>query len=197
MAENTFAVAFDGAIADGADAARVKASVARLFKVEPAKVEPLFSGKRVYIKKNIDRATALKYQAALQQAGALCEVVDLASPASEGPSQAPAPSGMTLAEPGVVLIEPERVEAPDIDVSALTMAETGVTLVEPERVEPPAIDTRDLSLAEAGATLGESEAVQALEVDLRGITLAEPGVILVEPEAVEPPQIDTSRLSVT
>ena len=91
MSGNTFAVVFSGKIAAGASADRVKANVAKLFKVEVAKVERLFTGARVAIKKGLDEATAKKYQMALAKAGAICDVVKVAAPAAKpGPSAAAA-----------------------------------------------------------------------------------------------------------
>lgn len=76
MTENRFQVAFEGRIAPGAELSEVKSQLARLFKTDPAKVEPLFSGTRVVIRRNLDEATALKYVQAMKLAGALAEVVD-------------------------------------------------------------------------------------------------------------------------
>jgi len=72
MSGNTFEVVFDGKLVEGASVDQVKQNVATLFRVEVAKVERLFSGERVVIKKGIDEAAAKKYQLALLKAGAVC-----------------------------------------------------------------------------------------------------------------------------
>jgi hypothetical protein len=48
----------------------VKANVAKLFKADEAKVAQLFSGRPCLLKKDVDKATAAKYQQALKNAGA-------------------------------------------------------------------------------------------------------------------------------
>ena len=53
MSDDKFEVAFSGEIADGADIEQVKVKVGQMFKADAAKIEHLFSGKRVVIKKKI------------------------------------------------------------------------------------------------------------------------------------------------
>jgi len=217
MGEKTFQVAFSGDTVPGASLDKVKANVAQLFKAPAAKIEPLFSGKRFVIKKNLDEATARKYQTALKRAGALAEVIDAAGPASEperasppksaagaSPRQAPhAPqspgagtlAGATVDEPGVVIVKPEQPEEPDINVSHLSMDRPGATLVEHEEVDPPQVNTAGLSLDEPGVTLIEPQETEPPRVDTSGLSMDEPGATLVEPEDVETPDIDTSSLS--
>ncbi len=74
MSDELFEVAFSGQISDGAEPGEVKAKVGKMFNADDAKLAQLFSGRRVVIKKNIDRATAAKYQTALNRAGAECEI---------------------------------------------------------------------------------------------------------------------------
>ncbi|MCK5639998.1 MAG: hypothetical protein KAJ19_04350, partial [Gammaproteobacteria bacterium] len=89
MSENTFAVAFSGQLVEGADPAQVRTNLAQLFKLDATKVEHLFSGKRVVIKKGVDQQTAGKYKLALHKAGAVAEIINLAAaqkPASVTPA---------------------------------------------------------------------------------------------------------------
>lgn len=196
MSGKTYKVIFSGAIAPGAEPEKVKRNVAALFKVPPERIVPLFSGKPVVLKKNLDKATALKYIVALKRAGALARVVDGA--AATSPSAGAASSkGMTLAEPGVTLVAPKPVSEPNIDVSALSLAETGTTLMEPRPVAPLKVDLEALSLAEPGVTLIEPEAVAPLDVNVAALSMAEPGATLVEPEQVEPLEVDIRSLSMT
>jgi translation elongation factor EF-Ts len=74
MSDELFEVAFSGQVSDIAELDNVKARVGKIFNTDAAKVVQLFSGKRVVIKKNIDRLTAEKYQHALTKAGAIAEV---------------------------------------------------------------------------------------------------------------------------
>jgi hypothetical protein len=206
MSENTFAVVFTGQLVEGAAAEQVKANFARLFKVEMEKVAPMFTGKPVTIKRGVDAATARKYQQALQQAGAVCNVVDQAAPApvpatpavSAAPPPAASPAAglnATLAEPGVLLKEPEPVEEARIDVSHLSMGAVGETLVEPETVAEFEVDLSALTMAEAGVDLTTPGAVEPPQFTFDALSLAEPGALLQEPEEVTAPAIDTSRIS--
>ena len=65
MPESLFDIVFRGDLMPGHKLPEVKARLARLFKIDAARVEPLFSGAAVVLKRNLDRATADKYVAAL------------------------------------------------------------------------------------------------------------------------------------
>ena len=212
MSGNTFAVVFSGQLVDGANEEQVKTNFAQLFKVDMGRVAPMFSGAPVTIKKGVDEATARKYQQALQQAGAICQLVDMAAPepvAQATPSagalnpQSPAPSAApsvtalnaTLAEPGALLKEPEMVEPLQIETSHLSMGEAGERLVEPAAIPEPQIDVSMLSMAEPGVQLVEPGTIEAPEIDVSTLSMAEPGAVLQEPEAIEAPKIDTSGIS--
>ena len=103
MSDQLFEVAFSGQISDGAETSEVKAKVAKMFNADDAKLAQLFSGRRVVIKKNIDQATAAKYQTALNRAGAECEIclVGGAPLAQSAPvaAAAPAPAAPAAAKP--------------------------------------------------------------------------------------------------
>jgi|GEM_PF-4471614 len=68
-------VVFDGTIEPGRDVDEVKKGLASLFKKDVSEISHFFSGDPVVMKKNIDPATAAKYQAALRRAGAICTIV--------------------------------------------------------------------------------------------------------------------------
>lgn len=218
VSDNTFEVVFSGRIAEGASVDQVKGNVAKLFKVEVAKVERLFSGARVAIKKGIDEATAKKYQMALAKAGALCEVVNAAavkpeqaeptppSPKAATPAPAAASPAATVSEiqsapeapaSGPGLTKYVVKEAPG-DLGAFanaTLDEPGAVLVEHQDVPPPELDLSGLSMDMPGAVLGEHEEVPPPELDLSGISMAEPGADIGEAEAVPELDVDVSGLS--
>lgn len=194
MTGETFDIVFAGRLAEGADPALVRANLAKLFKTEPAKVEHLFSGQRVSIKKGVDAATARQYQTALGRAGALAEIVAARALA---PTAAPAAvSAVARAKAGGPAETPPaaRRETPPI-APDYTVAEPGAMLVEARPVPPAQIDTAHLSLADVGADLVEHRPVAAPDYDLSAFGLAPPGSLLVEPRPVPPAHIDTSALS--
>lgn len=105
MSEQTFNIVFSGELVGGADPARVRENLARLFKMDAARVEALFSGKPVVIKKGADQATAMKFRAALRQAGAQCQMVPVggepepaAAPPASTPAAAPASASRAVFE---------------------------------------------------------------------------------------------------
>ena len=199
MAEPDFQVVFDGQLIEGADPAQVKANIAKLFKMEVAKVEALFSGRRTVVKRGLDDATARKYRIAFERAGAVATIVDpnemapsatapapAALPSTESPpanaahAEDEGPSRLEIAEASRApppLITRGLPSAPD----DMTMADPGAMLVdEPSTVEAPSIDTSHLTLSEPGVDLVEHEKVATPEFDLSDFELAPPGTALGE-----------------
>jgi uncharacterized protein YbjQ (UPF0145 family) len=74
MAEK-FDLVFEGKIAPGQDEGAVKQALMKLLKTDDSGVQRLFGGGVVAIKKNLDGATAGKFQQAFETTGALCAVV--------------------------------------------------------------------------------------------------------------------------
>jgi uncharacterized protein YdgA (DUF945 family) len=95
MNESLYEVAFSGQIHEGAELPVVKARSARIFKADAAKVEKLFSGKRIVIKKNLSAEAADRYSVAFTKAGAICELAlmpDSTPQPAEGRAAASPPS---------------------------------------------------------------------------------------------------------
>jgi len=211
MSGNTFEVVFNGKVVEGASVDQVKQNVAKLFKVEVAKVERLFSGARVVIKKGVDESTAKKYQMALHKAGAICAVVNSAqaakpaAPAASAPQPAAAPrtdakasAAQPAAAPGDAGLTKYVVkEAPQSlgELGSAQLDEPGVVLIKHEEVAPPQIDTSDLSLDQPGATLVEHQAVAEPAVDISGISMAEPGADIGEASEQTELVVDISGLT--
>ena len=87
MADARFHIVFTGQLVKGSDLATVKANLGKIFKMEAPRVEKLFSGQPVVLKKDADQATAMKFRAVLKQAGAECELRPVAEAAT--PPSAP------------------------------------------------------------------------------------------------------------
>ncbi|NQD35738.1 hypothetical protein HPT27_01810 [Permianibacter sp. IMCC34836] len=212
--EGFFEVVFDGRIVPGRDLAEVKANVANLFKAKPEAIERLFSGQPVTIKKDLDYPAALRYIAALKEAGALARFKQqeggpsVARKASDSWSLAPvgtdllglrpAPpvpppidlSALSLAPVGADMAEHQDVvPVPVGDISSITLAEVGADIGTPRELIPlPEPDLSDLSVAEVGATLGAQRAVEPVKIgDISGITIAEVGAVLDTSEKKAPP----------
>lgn len=191
MTDKTYQIVVSGQLAAGVVLAEVKEKVANLFKVPAAKLEPLFSGQRVVVKKGLDQAAAHRYVGALQEAGLLSVAETLTD---DGPSvtrpQANQPP--SLAPVGVTLVETVPVAAPDIDISAYSMSPAGTTLIKPEPIPALEIDVSALSVSPVGVNLAQAAPVPVPDIDVSALSMASPGTRLVEAPAVPPPAIDTS-----
>lgn len=70
-----YRIVFHGKVRDGHEVASVREQLGKLFRIEDSeRLDKLFSGSPVTIKKSLDEAGARKYMAALEQAGAEIEV---------------------------------------------------------------------------------------------------------------------------
>ena len=70
MTEARYKIVFDGQLMPEMALETVKDNLARLFKSDPSKIDALFSGSPVALKRDLAETEADKYLAALQQAGA-------------------------------------------------------------------------------------------------------------------------------
>ena len=171
MSDELFEVAFSGQIKEGADLEQVKAKVGTMFKADATKLGHLFSGKRMVIKKNIDQATANKYQKALDNAGAVCEVKSLSETAQEKPVE-------------VKAVEPEvkvTTAAPVVAIQSSTSAGSGVDAPDAPKTDPLGINADDISdlsadLAPVGSDMQDGvKDVAEPELDISGIGMAPVG----------------------
>ena len=85
----SYDVLFYGVVKPGHDPEQARNNLATLFKTERGKVDPLFSGGEVVIKRGVDEATAKRYQAAFAQAGLVCQLRESLSPAAGCRRRAP------------------------------------------------------------------------------------------------------------
>ncbi|WP_096085434.1 hypothetical protein [Agaribacterium haliotis] len=74
MSEQRYDLIFRGELARGAELAQAKKNIAHLFKINESKVEQLFSGKEIALKKGVDFATGNKYRVAIKKAGCVVEL---------------------------------------------------------------------------------------------------------------------------
>jgi len=171
MSDELFEVAFSGQIKDGAELEQVKAKVGAMFKADAAKLAHLFSGKRMVIKKNIDQATANKYKAALNNAGAVCEIKSLNEAPVVKPAEdvvkavEPAPASAAVPReaapitgdvPGAPRTDPLGITADDISDLSAGIAPVGSDMQdEIKEVTEPELDISGMDMAPAGSDLGQ------------------------------------------
>jgi hypothetical protein len=191
MSDQLFEVAFSGQVSESASLDDVKARVAKMFNADDAKLAQLFSGKRIVIKKNIDRATATKYETALNRAGAQCEVAAMAggaagqsaaTPAVERPAAAAKPAAAVQVETGDYgevppppQVDPLGINADEIEDLAATIAPVGSELKDDyQQVEAPVYDLSGFDVAPVGSDLDTAaKKPEPPPPDTTGITMAD------------------------
>lgn len=152
-----FDIIFRGDIVFGHQLADVKVRLQQLFKSDAAKIDSLFTGRPVPLKRYLDEATANKYRDALLKAGAMVEVC----PSDKSPANAPAkPAAAVASTPAPVA----RAEPAPAAAAVWTLAPIGADLL-PARERPPqpapvVVDVSGLSLRPAEGNLLDSTEVQ-------------------------------------
>jgi hypothetical protein len=160
MAADRYNLVFANELVAGADPASVRRKLAATFRLDATRLDNLFSGQPVVVKRDVDLLTATRFQQAFLNAGAHAQI---ASTAGEPEALADADSDMgddalapgtemplALAPPGAPLDEIDHRGPPQYpDVSGLSLLPaSGWDLSDcaPPMPPPPAYDFRDLSL---------------------------------------------------
>ena len=190
-----FDIIFRGDIVFGQQLADVKLRLQQLFKSDAARIDALFTGRPVPLKRNLDEVTANKYRDALLKAGAMVEVCPSdrnPANASAKPSSAVTPAsapargiGWTLAPVGADLLPTgERPPPPApvvVDITGLSLRPAEGNLLDAAEIHPdetPAVVAPDLGVAAVGAMLisaDEKCELPVLEIELEDWEVAEPG----------------------
>ena len=219
-----FQILVNGTLTEGAQIEQVKQNIAKLFKTTPDKVEPMFSGRKLAVKKGLDKATALKYKTAINNAGLAAAVVAMADEAptstdqtdttadtsldhaslaatgstmDETPVAAPADidtSGLVMDSVGETLVEATTTPEPDINIDQISMGEVGEDVTEYTPIPEPAIDISKLDMGEAGEDVMQYEPVPEADIDISELSMADVGEDVMRHKEVPPADIDTSSL---
>lgn len=196
MSDELFDVAFSGQISAGANLQEVKVRVGKMFNADGAKLEQLFSGHRLVIKKNVDQPTAQKYKSALRSVGAECEVTSTAvahTPVAPEPSVEPQSPTAALLAPAATQVAPTPATASEPSAAAEILAPR----TDPLGITADQIEDLVATLAPPGAELqSEIRTIPEPQYDLSAYEMAPVGDTLssAEKDAVPPPP-DTSGLS--
>ncbi len=176
MSDVLYRLTFSGEMLEGQHPAVVRKKLAALLKLEPERVEKLFSGDTVVIKKSVDEATAARFQAAFKLAGGRLRVTRIG-----GSAEAPAPvtaSGaedaqvtFELAEPGSSLLDqPKNIPDTNIDTSHLNIANTGEDILEEQYKHTLVEQAPDVS----HISLSDSETFPPTKQDMLDALVIEP-----------------------
>lgn len=196
MAGPTYAIVFSGEIVEGFQVISVKAHLAKMLKASPEKMQVLFSGKPIVLKRTADKAEAAKYGSALKKVGADVKVKIIkgdANTAGPAPAANKAPAAKTAPAANKAPASgqpPATPQAPD--TSALSLAPNEGNIVDPApEPEAPELDLSGISLAENdGSPLVEPEPEVEVDIDVSSISIAEnDGSPLVAPKP-DVPKVD-------
>ncbi len=189
--EARYNVYFAGELRDGHKLANVRDQLARLFKADTATLDKLFSGKAQLVKRDCDRATALKYKQAMEQAGAVPLIKSIAHLAETAPAAGKAPS---LAERIAALAA-----APDVGYPHQAGNDTGPETGQLQQAAPPdAGDDGGIQLAPPGTAVllpQERPAPAISKVTPPQLEIFASGMRLSEPRPEPPSAPDTRHLS--
>lgn len=192
MSDELFEVAFSGQIRDGAELNEVKAKVGKMFKADEAKIAHMFSGKRVVIKKNLDKEAAAKYANAFKNAGARCEVRSMSGDTPQmkaaSPAAPPKPKSATLDIDYTSVQDMSAVVAPPPQVDPLgitgdqiedlpaTIAPVGSEMQDAiKEVPEPSINISGFDVAPAGSDIGpKKKEGDPSPPDTSGMAIIEP-----------------------
>lgn len=167
MSETSYEVVFRGDVVPGQSIVDVKQRLAELFAADPDRIDGMFSGRPVVIKRGLDQPTAERYQASMQKAGA---VVDIRPAASSGESST---------QPPVAKTEPAS-SVPQLPDEDMELAPVGADVLTPEQrrdFTPANIDTSYMTVAEAGSEVLKEEernVVPDRDVDTSHLSLDDP-----------------------
>lgn len=186
MTDELFEIAFSGQIIEGADLQSVKQHIGVIFKADEARLQQLFSGRRVVIKREADQAIVTRYQAAFKKAGAICEV----RPISQADTSKPTTQSSGSNPPGSE-DQPYQSKYPESDLVPQALLST------PLGVDADGIQPLDADMAPVGSPM-QHHIIDTPEpsYDLSGLEVAAVGSTLSSAKAKEPPPLpDTSGLS--
>jgi hypothetical protein len=199
--EQQFDIVFTGEIVEEFVLLEVKKKVAQLFKMDERKVDALFNGKAVTLKKSLDNIAAKKYQKILTQVGlvvliqpraiakaaSVIQKIDIAKPEQE-----------TLATNVVETKNDSRELSPDWDLD-----EVGVLLSEPAPAMPDIAPPNYTLTSPTGNILTPEEMSTPIAApavsDLSDVTINAAGKPLLDEaekaSVIAEPSVDLSHLS--
>lgn len=161
---DTFAVIFKGEILNGADVATTREKIGNIFKADTAKLEKLFSGNHIVIRKGIDQATAEKLVNMFAKMGAKAYIKNVSTTAQPTPTPT------------------EQTTTPSADVSSTTPADNSAPRTYPS-------DVKINPASEAVGKNAPQTVVNLTPGDTSGLSMSDAGGLLVEPNTTDPTPI--------
>jgi len=206
-----FNLVFRGQLAKGVDSGVAKKNIAQLFKISDAKVEAMFSGKAIVLKRGLTADAANKYRVAIKKAGALVEVEQERPPETRGRAVFVAStengssviSGMGAIPGTETNVEKQKEESDGETGLSLAPIGTEVLTAKERPVQPVAkIDTSNLSLRPPGESLLDASEYKVAEPAHQissSLELAPSGTDVLKPQERRPEvvvDVDISGLKI-
>ncbi len=180
---------YAGQLLEGEQLETVRPRLARLFNADEQTLDRLFSGKAQLLKRDCDKATALKYKQAMEKAGALPLIrASESKGAAARPEVQPGEKTMTTAE---------RIAALAAAAEAREAGRETTPAAGAAAAKPADGQTEGVSLAPVGADVlreDERTIMAAAVIDTGGLDLDEQGQRLSPEPPPAPPAPDTSHL---
>ena len=192
--EARYNIYFAGQLLEGQDLAGVRARIGKLFNADAATLDKLFSGQTQLLKRDCDKATALKYKQAMEQAGALPVIKAVA--ANKTAAAAPAPAPTAAPAPAKAMTAAEKIAALAAAADLAARPGTAAPPLPPVNYEP----ARDgaIALTPAGTAVllpEERPGPVTSDVEPPDLEVMASGQRLSELAPAAPPPPDTSHLS--
>ncbi len=188
MADELYNIVFKGELVRSFDLAVVKKNIGQLFKMDGAKLEALFSGKTIILKRNLNFETATKYRVAIKKAGARVDLVVVESEASSSLGESkvgstPKPQPQAGSRPGTgvgkaVFGEKPAGASPDAVSSGASSGNS-----RQQELKKDQGDEGGFSLAPAGSdvlSVSERQLRPDVEIDTSALTVKSTGGDLLE-----------------
>ena len=187
MNEVLFDIVFKGRFVNSIEKDKAVENFSKLFKLPFDKAEKFFDGKPRTLKKSLNMEKASHFRAALKKAGIRVSLdkIEDTTPQNEE---------LTLAEPGVVIVNKPFTSPKVFDVKQFSLDAVGATLVTYTPVESKKFDLSHFQIDEVGSIMADKQIIPEPEFDLSDLTMDEVGSIMEEKVEVEAPKFNLDGL---
>ncbi|MEZ5561284.1 MAG: hypothetical protein R3E86_22430 [Pseudomonadales bacterium] len=204
----TYRLVFRGEVLDGQHPAVVRKRLAQALNLDEPRMDRLFSGEPVVLKREADTAAATHFQALFKKAGARLRVLPVAGHEAP-PVRATGGGGRAGAASASGSGESPRTRASSGQSDQTTVSEAragqpGMVLLPPgsdvlrdderSRFEPAMPDTSHISLAQPGTRLSDGSGLIVDEVAVPDFAVAELGTRLGEARTAAAPAVDLDEI---
>lgn len=181
-----FDIFFAGKLVPEADPEQAREAIGKMFKLQGASLEKLFSGTPMRIKKAVDVDTANRYRKAFLNAGALIDIV----PHEHAPAEPDSTVQQAATDSSATADSPDQTENADSPVSEMALLPPNTGSLEDcaPKVQPQAIaDITWMQMDIPGIDLDDTPPVAPRQIDVSALQMSEPNSGTLEDCKVEKP----------